>query len=57
MDAGYLADYRYFAGSGEVEVPAVGPGARCEALALPDAVLEKIFRKNALAWYPKIDGA
>jgi predicted TIM-barrel fold metal-dependent hydrolase len=55
MDTRYLADYRYFAGSGVVDAPDVGPGARCEALALPDGVLEKIFRANALAWYPLID--
>jgi len=53
MDARYLADYRYFAGAGVVDAPEVGPGARCEALALPDRVLEKIFRANALAWYPR----
>jgi hypothetical protein len=57
LDAAYRLDYRYFAGSGEMPATAVGPDARCEALALPDPVLEKIFRKNALAWYPKIGGA
>ena len=57
MDARYLADYTYFAGSGAVDAPDVGPGARCEALGLPDRVLEKIFRANALAWYPMIKGA
>ncbi len=56
-EARYLDDYRYFAGRGTVEAPDVGPGARCEALGLPDAVLEKIFRANALAWYPKLGGA
>lgn len=52
IDAAYRSDYRYFAGSGPMPAPAVGPDAHCEALALPDGVLEKIFRKNALAWYP-----
>jgi predicted TIM-barrel fold metal-dependent hydrolase len=56
-EAHYLADFRYFSGRGTIEAPDVGPGARCEALGLPDAVLEKIFRANALAWYPKIGGA
>jgi predicted TIM-barrel fold metal-dependent hydrolase len=57
LDEAYRSDYRYYAGAGVVEAPGVGPGARCEALALPDAVLEKIFRTNALAWYPQIGGA
>lgn len=56
-DAHYLADYRYFAGRGTIDAPDVGSGARCEALGLPDPVLEKIFRANALAWYPMIGGA
>jgi predicted TIM-barrel fold metal-dependent hydrolase len=56
-DAHYLADYRYFAGRDTVEAPDVGPGVRCEALGLPDAVLEKVFRANALTWYPMIGGA
>jgi predicted TIM-barrel fold metal-dependent hydrolase len=55
-EAHYLADYRYFAGRDTVEAPDVGPGARCEALGLRDAVLEKLFRTNALAWYPMIGG-
>ena len=54
IEARYVADCRYFAGSGLMEAPDVGPGARCEALALPDRVLEKIFRANALAWYPRL---
>jgi len=56
-DARYLADYTYFAGRGLIHAPDVGPEARCEALALPDPVLEKIFRTNALAWYPALCGA
>jgi predicted TIM-barrel fold metal-dependent hydrolase len=56
-EARYLADYQYFAGRGTAEAPDVGPGARCEALGLPDRVLEKLFRTNALAWYPNIGGA
>lgn len=56
LDAAYRSDYRYFAGAGVMDAPGVGPGARCEALALPDGVLEKIFRANARAWYPRAAG-
>jgi hypothetical protein len=50
----YLADYRYFAMAGMVDAPAVSPGYRCQGLALPRDVLEKLFYRNALRWYPLI---
>jgi hypothetical protein len=55
LDATYHADYRYFARDEVVETPAVGPGRRCRGLGLPREVLEKLFHRNALRWYPRID--
>ncbi len=55
LEAAYLADYRYFALDEVVEAPAVGPGRQCRGLGLPHVVLEKLFYRNALRWYPRIE--
>ncbi len=52
MERRYEQDYLYFAGNGMVDAPDVGPGFRCEALALPAPVLEKLYGLNARRWYP-----
>jgi len=52
-----LADGRYFCTDNMVDAPAVGPGFRCRGLALPAAVIRKIFHHNAMSWYPSIGGS
>jgi predicted TIM-barrel fold metal-dependent hydrolase len=48
----YTADYMYFAMDEVVDAPAVGPGRQCRGLGLPRDVLENLFYRNALRWYP-----
>ena len=52
MEATYNRDYRYFATDEEMEVPEVN--GKFRGLALPADVLKKIFRDNAVRWYPGI---
>lgn len=48
----YELDYRYFATAETIRVPEVREGYECRGLALPSDVLHKIYRENALRWYP-----
>jgi len=50
MDKDYLSDYRFFATAEELGSAA----AQFRGLALPAAVLKKIYYENALKWYPGI---
>jgi predicted TIM-barrel fold metal-dependent hydrolase len=50
----YQRDYRYFATSDVIEVPSVRANFTVRGLALPAGVLKKIFRDNAVRWYPGI---
>ena len=50
----YRNDYRYFGGDQETEVPEIKPRFKVRGLALPAAVLKKIYYENALKWYPGI---
>jgi len=52
IEATYNRDYRYFATDEEMEVPEVN--GKFHGLALPAEVLKKIFRDNAVKWYPGI---
>ncbi|MBN2290144.1 MAG: amidohydrolase family protein [Candidatus Glassbacteria bacterium] len=54
MDRVYRLDYSYFATDDELEVPEVREGFQVRGLALPAAVLRKIYYENALRWYPGI---
>ncbi len=54
IDEVYLKDYEYFGTDQELELPRVRPNYKVRGLALPPSVLEKIFYKNALKWYPGI---
>ncbi|MCC6262430.1 MAG: amidohydrolase family protein [Bryobacterales bacterium] len=47
-EAAYDRDWKYFATKETIQVGAL----RVQGLALPDAVLRKIFRENALRWMP-----
>ncbi|MBN2287720.1 MAG: amidohydrolase family protein [Candidatus Glassbacteria bacterium] len=52
IEATYSRDYQYFATDDEMEVPEVN--GKFHGLALPAAVLKKIFYGNAGKWYPGI---
>ncbi len=52
LEADYRLDAEYLATDAEVEVPRVRPGFKAKGLALPAAVLRKIYLENARAWYP-----
>jgi metal-dependent hydrolase (beta-lactamase superfamily II)/predicted TIM-barrel fold metal-dependent hydrolase len=54
MEAGYRLDAEYFATGAEMELPRVRPGHKARGLALPAAVLRKIYFENARAWYPRL---
>ena len=43
----YARDWKYFAGSEAVD----SRGGKIRGLALPNPVLQKLFRKNALRWF------
>tara|TARA_R110002049_G_scaffold2750_8_gene22218 strand:+ start:158185 stop:159297 length:1113 start_codon:yes stop_codon:yes gene_type:complete len=45
-------DWNLLAGDAEVVYPAVRGEVKIQGLALPMPVLEKIYRKNALQWFP-----
>jgi predicted TIM-barrel fold metal-dependent hydrolase len=48
FEAEYARDWAYFATAGPVEVD----GRKVEGLALPEPVLRRLFRENALHWVP-----
>jgi len=50
----YELDYRYFATDEMLKVSEVRQGCTCQGLALPEDVLRKIYRDNAIRWYPGI---
>ncbi len=52
-EAAYERDWKYFATNETIQE---GAGA-VQGLALPDAVLRKLFRENALRWIPGLDAA
>ena len=54
LDAVYRNDYRYFGTGQELEVPEIKPHFKVRGLALPPAVLKKIYYENAVKWYPGI---
>ena len=48
----YARDWRFFATGGTVEYA----GRKIQGLALPEPVLEKFYRGNAIRWLPGIEG-
>jgi predicted TIM-barrel fold metal-dependent hydrolase len=52
LHARWTEDWKYFATSEETRVGSTEKKVR--GLALPGAVLEKIYRANAMTWYPGI---
>ncbi len=54
LDGVYRNDYRYFATDQEIELPEIKPNFKARGLALPAAVLKKIYYENAVKWYPGI---
>ncbi|MFH1071028.1 MAG: amidohydrolase, partial [Candidatus Glassbacteria bacterium] len=50
LEKTYSNDYRYFATDQEMEVPEVN--GKFRGLALPEAVLRKIYFDNYLYWFP-----
>ena len=48
LEAEYARDWRYFATAGTIDFD----GRKVEGLALPEPVLRRIFRENALRWVP-----
>jgi predicted TIM-barrel fold metal-dependent hydrolase len=53
LEAEYARDWAYFSTADTIEVD----GRRVQGLALPAAVLRKIFRENARRWVPGIAAA
>ena len=50
FEAGYRREFDYYGTSQQVKI-----GKRtATGLALPEMVLEKIFRTNAMTWYPSL---
>ena len=49
----WKAEWDFFATDKEMESPQFNGGFR--GLRLPDDVINKIYRKNALNWYPKLN--
>jgi len=49
----YARDWTYFSSTNTIEVD----GRKVQGLALPEPVLRKMFRENALRWVPGIGGA
>jgi predicted TIM-barrel fold metal-dependent hydrolase len=54
LDEVYRKDYRYFGTDQELELPQIKPNYKVQGLELPASVLQKIYYKNALKWYPGI---
>lgn len=52
--ARWSRDWNVLAGQKETDVKTLKGDGRYRGLALPKPVLEKIYRENALAWFPKI---
>jgi predicted TIM-barrel fold metal-dependent hydrolase len=52
LEAEYARDWAYFAGSDTVEFD----GRKVQGLSLPEPVLRKIFRENAVRWVPGVLG-
>jgi hypothetical protein len=48
----YARDWKYFATDGTLEYH----GHKIRGLALPEAVLRKLYHSNALHWMPGIQG-
>jgi predicted TIM-barrel fold metal-dependent hydrolase len=53
LETEYARDWRYFSSPDTVEFE----GRSVQGLALPAAVLRKIFRENAARWVPGVDAA
>ena len=54
LNSVYRSDYRYFGTDQELELPEIKPHFTARGLALPAAVLKKIYYENAVKWYPGI---
>jgi predicted TIM-barrel fold metal-dependent hydrolase len=52
LQATHDRDWSFFAGGDKMEYA----GGTTQGLALPEAVLRKLFRDNAVRWLPGIDG-